>query len=166
VAHSQKGGNQEICETINELGELKLKPKTKLKLEDICQCGDVVALELRKRNLVKLPNCFETLVELRRLDLKKSTLSGFPKILLSLSWLEELSLASTNVTYLPNNLYEMQSLRKLDLQGTTIKILPDGLEHIEVIDFRMCELTREEQVALREQYPQTIFYLPSPCNCP
>lgn len=162
---AQSRANRGICEKVDDEGYLKVHPKEALRLEDLCLCDDLVSLELRKRNLARLTDCFESLIHLKKLDLRKSTLSGFPAILLKLQSLEELSLAHTNINFLPENLYELNSLRKLDLQGTAINVLPDGLEHIEVIDFRMCDLNKETQDSMKEQYPDITFFFPSPCNC-
>lgn len=162
---AQTRADRAICENIDEEGFLKVHHKEIIKLENLCLCDDMVSLELRRRNLVNLTECFENLIHLKKLDLRKSTLSGFPAILLKLQGLEELSLAHTNINFLPENLYELNSLRKLDLQGTSINVLPDGLEHIEVIDFRMCDLNKETQDSMKEQYPSITFFFPSPCNC-
>lgn len=154
-----------ICQNIDDTGHLKVLPKEQFRLEDLCLCSDMVSLELRKRNLARLSDCFENLIHLTKLDLRKSTMGGFPPVLLKMQSLEELSLAHTNINFLPENLYELNALRKLDLQGTSINVLPDGLEHIEVIDFRMCDLNKETQDSMKEQYPDITFFFPSPCNC-
>jgi Leucine-rich repeat (LRR) protein len=154
-----------FCQNIDDEGHLRVHPKEQIKLDDLCLCADLVSLELRKRNLARLTDCFENLVHLKRLDLRKSTMSGFPPVLLKMQSLEELSLAHTNINFLPENLYELNALRKLDLQGTSINVLPDGLEHIEIIDFRMCDLNKETQDSMKEQYPGITFFFPSPCNC-
>jgi Leucine-rich repeat (LRR) protein len=162
---AQSKADRAFCEKIDDEGFLKVHPKVSFSLESLCLCDGLISLELRKRNLARLADCFENLTQLKKLDLRKSTLSGFPVILLRLQGLEELSLAHTNINFLPENLYELHSLRKLDLQGTSINTLPDGLEHIEVIDFRMCDLNRETQDSMKEQYPGITFFFPSPCNC-
>ncbi len=154
-----------ICKQVSEDGSLSVKPKSGIALEAVCECFDVLHLRLRKYPINFLPPCFSKLQNLRSLDLSKTYLVRFPQEIFEMYDLEVLSLAFTEIGYLPEDLWRLTHLKKLDLRGTSIKVLPEGLEYIEMIDFRLCELNREEQDFIRAQYPNIQIYFSSPCHC-
>ncbi len=153
-----------ICSEVSEDGSLTWKSEAN-RLAALCDCSDLASLTIKNKSVIALPPCFGQMVNLRELDLKKTKLARFPVEILEMESLEHLSLAFTDITFLPENLWKLTALKKLDLRGTGITSLPQGLEHLEMIDFRLCELTQADQQFIRAQYPDIPVYFSSPCNC-
>lgn len=154
-----------ICESVKDDGSLKVKPKQWESLGDLCECVDVKELRLKKSPALKLPECFEDLVNLHTLDLSKSAFATFPSVVTKIYSLEHLSLAHTDIYFLPDAVAELFNLKTLDLRGTKIEALPDGLDFLDKIDMRLIMMSKAEQDEIRARFPRTEIYFSSPCHC-
>lgn len=156
---------QSLCGQVDEGGHLKLKPSQVELLEALCDCTGVLSVELKKLPLIKLPACFNQLLDLRKLDLSRTGLATFPMAICEMYTLEHLSIAHTDIVYLPDEIADLPNLQYLDLRGTGIEDLPHGLEHLHTIDMRLIMLSKLEQDDLRSRFPNTKIFFSSPCHC-
>ncbi|MCA1750594.1 MAG: leucine-rich repeat domain-containing protein [Cryomorphaceae bacterium] len=155
----------DICETVKDDGSLKVKPKQWERLDEVCKCTGVKELNLKKSPALKLPECFEDLVNLRTLDLSKSALATFPSVVTKMYSIEHLSLAHTDIHFLPDEVADLVGLKTLDLRGTKIEALPEGLNFLEKIDMRLIMMSKLEQDEIRARFPRTEIFFSSPCHC-
>jgi Leucine-rich repeat (LRR) protein len=153
---------QKPCSGIKN-GFLSVKGDEVIGLRDYCDCS-FESLAIKKAIFTDLPECFADKT-MNSLHIERLDLAVFPKGILKLKGLKELSFKHTGLSFLPNEISQLKSLRSLDLRGTNINALPEGLDHLKRIDFRMTELNRADQKAIRTQYPQLKIYFSSPCNC-
>ena len=155
---------QSVCNTISRKGKLKVKSPSSIPV-GVYQCSNLVHLRFRRTHIRELPPGIVSATFLKSLNLAHTDITRFPRAVLKLRNLEELDLSFTGVSYLPAEIAQMKNLKILKLRGTHIAALPDGLDHLEKIDLQMNDLSREQQEALRCQYPQVKIYFSSPCNC-
>ncbi len=159
------GYNGNPCERVKDDGSLKVKTADLSGLSELCLCAEVKHLDFVKTSVVRLPDCFGKLADLRSATFRKSALNRMPDDLYDMTALVELDLSFTALNILPRGILTLPNLKILNLRGTAITSLPDGLEHLEKIDMRMIEMNRNQQEAIRDQYPDLKIFFSSPCNC-
>ena len=154
-----------LCERVSKNGSLKIRSSDLNKLSAICDCVNLQQLDFKKTPVVRLPDCFGDLRELKTATFRKSALNQLPDDLHGCEALEELDLSFTNFNILPRGILTIPNLKVLNLRGTSITSLPDGMGHLEKIDMRLIEMNKNQQEAIREQYPKLDIYFSSPCSC-
>lgn len=157
--------SNDLCERIDQEGTLKLKPKEWVHTEQLCACGGILSLSMKKSKLLKLPECFADIQGMRSLDLSKSALVSFPMAITQMYELEHISIANTGINFLPDEIADLPNLQTLDLRGTGIEALPHGLDHLKTIDMRLIMLSKLEQDELRDRFPNVQIFFSSPCHC-
>lgn len=153
------------CDRVSQEGSLKVKKSDITNLSAICDCEIIEHLDFKKTTVVRLPNCFGNLDKLKTATFRKSALNRLPEDLYGMASLEELDLSFTDFAILPQGILTIPNLKVLNLRGTTITSLPNGLEHLQKIDMRLIEMNKNQQEAIRDQYPKLNIYFSSPCSC-
>lgn len=88
--------------------------------------GRIVALDLSKRNLTRLPASISKLTALARLSLSYNLLTSLPESLGALKALEYLDLYSNKITELPESFCGLVRLKTLSLAFNQLCALPDS----------------------------------------
>lgn len=143
-----------------------VKGKITIKNEQVgslCPC-EFERLKVKNRDNFELTECLQA-KPLVVLSIVKTPLDHFPEGITAIKSLKKISLKFTGIAALPDDIANLQSLEELDLRGTEVKTLPSGLRHLKKIDLRMVDLSKNQQQALREQYPEIKIFFSSPCNC-
>lgn len=157
------GQNPTICADFQT--SIRLKKGQDGIISDVCACDSILELDLSHLKINSLPDCLFNLTGLRALNLSKTSIREIPAEIVKLESLELLDVSNTAVEMLPECLGALPNLKTLILKGTNVNVLPKGLENLKKIDLRYIDFTREEQRALRDQYPNAQIFLSSPCHC-
>lgn len=154
------------CDNVSKKGRLVISSYLDLEKNHWCHCDHIHEVRFKKIRIKNLPHCLLAKAEkIKSLSFSKTEIDKLPNNIKSFNQLESLDVSFTKMIFLPEEISELANLKFLNLRGTQITALPEGLEHIETIDMRMIEMSREEQVLLQSQYPGVKIYFSSPCKC-
>ena len=157
--------NQSICDRIDKNGKIQIVDADLNNLNSICSCENIKSLSFKNCSFVALPVCLSANGAIESISFSKTNIQRLPEGLKDFANLQNLDLSFTNIVYLPEDFYQLYALKTLNLRGTAIASLPDGLENLEMIDMRMIDLSRDEQEAIKAQYPEVKIFFSSPCQC-
>lgn len=154
-----------ICEEGKNGHTVKLKRGDEDKLMSICACDHLVTLVLIHLQTSTLPPCLSEKKNLRELRLIGPSWLVMPDMIADMKGLEILEVSESSLHIIPEWLAKMPNLHTIILQGTDVSTLPIGLDHLHKIDLRNIEINRNQQRAIRAQYPKVKIFFSSPCHC-
>ena len=106
-------------------------------------------LDLRMKNLSKIPSELRLLRNLKELDLSYNKLSSLPPQLKALEKLEVLRLERNDFVLIPNVIFELKNLKLLDFESNKITALPPeignliNLEHLNIFYNKLTKIPDE-----------------------
>ena len=161
-------------------------------LADVRNPEDVYILRLRHKKLTKIPSEVFAMVNLRELDLSRICLEEVSPEIVSLQNLEVLNLGRNNIDSLPLEVAQLSHLSVLDVNRNPLVALPDEMGYmlslrrlivwstalyavpesfadldsrLELLDMRSCQLSRDDQQAIRAILPSVKIWWDQACNC-
>lgn len=161
-------------------------------LDDVQNPEDVYALKLKRHRLKKIPQEIFTFVNLRELDLSQNYIDSIPPEIVRLQALEMLRLGRNNIDSLPLEITQLSHLVELDLNRNPIEHLPEEMGYmlslrrlilwstpiyqlpesfaeldarLELLDLRSCQLSLDDQKAIRRLLPSPRIQWDQACNC-
>lgn len=154
-----------ICNKITKKGKLVLSSVDVVQNDKWCECQGFTQLQFKNVHVKVLPVCLSANKELISVSFSKTPLQRLPANFELLNQVQSIDVSFTKLVFLPEEIAALTNLKFLNLRGTDIVSLPEGLNHLEKIDMRMIELTKEEQDKIHNQYPGVKIYFSSPCKC-
>ena len=155
------------------------RPERVLRLDLTRSKGKEVAHRLRRfRNLHELvldrnridtlPDWLGELPTLERLRLQANRIRTIPPSLLALNALRELNLADNEIEGIPEDIDALENLERLILWSNMIGHFPPSLSRLErlgELDLLHNELSVDEQIWVRELFPDATLHFSEPCRC-
>lgn len=132
----------------------------------IANKDSVISLQLKKQYLKEFPKEILEMKNLERLDLSRNSLKEIPEEISSLKKLHYIKLASNYLTTLSSSISELpiDTLILWDNQihsfDTSFSKLP-----LKFLDIRAISMTRKEQKAIKQLFPNAKIKKDHPCNC-
>ena len=154
----------------DEVYRLRLRGKRLTEIPPIVfECRNLKELDLSRNRLSSLPPQIVALQQLETLRLGRNNIDSLPIEVTQLSHLVELDLSRNPLGSLPEAMGYMLSLQRLILWSTAVYVLPDSFEDLDgrllLLDLRSCQLTRDEQQAIRTLLPTPRILWDQACNC-
>lgn len=161
-------------------------------LSDVSNPEEVYILRLRHKKLTHIPDEVFKMTNLRELDLSRNRLEEVSPDIVALQNLEVLNLGRNNIDSLPLEVAQLSHLAELDVSRNPLVALPDEMGYmlslrrlivwstalyavpesfadldsrLELLDMRSCQLSRDDQHAIRAILPSVKIWWDQACNC-
>ena len=161
-------------------------------LSEVRNPEDVYILKLKRKRLTHIPSQVFTFVNLQKLDLSYNRIDSIPPDIVKLQNLQELNLSRNNIDSLPIELAQLSKLQELDLNRNPIVSLPEEMGYmlslqrlilwstgvyalpesfaeldgrLLMLDLRSCQLSQDDQQAIRQLLPSPRILWDQACNC-
>nr|MDO8113015.1 leucine-rich repeat domain-containing protein [Candidatus Sigynarchaeota archaeon] len=123
---------------ISTLKELRVVGGKPAFLDKIDELRNLVVLNLRAMELVRLPDCVATLRNLKSLILKINSFEVIPKSIFELVDLQSLSISSNRIHTVPAEIGRLKNLQTLDLSHNEITAVPPEIAELDFLkDLRL-----------------------------
>lgn len=137
-------------------------------LEEAVQNKDsVISLAIKHKHLKSFPKEILDMPNLERLDLSRNSIKEIPTKIDTLKHLHYINFAQNHLEYLPYSM-SLMPIDSLILWDNQIKYFDNSfskLSSLKYLDIRAIQMTRKQQKAIKQLFPNATIKKDYPCNC-
>ena len=134
--------------------------------EAMQQPDSVITLTLKKQKLKEFPSEILQMKNIERLDLSRNSIKEIPSAIGGLKKLHYVNFAQNYLNELPKEM-ALLPLDTLILWDNQIRVFDESFKNLNLkfLDLRAILMTRKEQKAIKQIFPNTKIKKDHPCNC-